>query len=273
MLRKRAGVRGSPIEHSLSPVLHTAAYAALGLPDWSYDRAEVDEAGFAAHLAGLDPSYRGLSLTMPLKEVAFSVVYAASDRAQRVGAINTVIRDERGWRGYNTDVYGIVESLRGAGVGEASEALLVGAGATARSALEALAEMGTRTVRFMVRGGVRPRTAGFAESLGMRAEEVAMGVWPHGARVVVGTVPGGAYAGLLDTLPAAPEGAVVLDCVYGEHSALLDVARERGYATAEGTDLLLHQARGQVKLMTGHEAPLEAMRAALQAALAARSWG
>jgi len=269
----RAGVRGSPIAHSLSPVLHSAAYAALGLTDWTYDLAEVDEAGFLAHTAALDPGYRGLSLTMPLKEVAFQVVHTVSDLAKRVGAINTIVRDERGWRGYNTDVYGIIESLRQIGVGDVDEALLVGAGATARSALEALAEMSTRKVSFMVRDEVRAQTAAFARSLGMQAEGIPMGAWPAGAKVIVGTVPGAAYAGLLGTLPAAPAGAVVLDCVYGEPTALPEVARERGYATAQGTDMLLHQARGQVKLMTGHEAPTEAMRAALEEALAARDRG
>ncbi len=269
----RAGVRGSPIAHSLSPVLHSAAYAALGLTDWTYDLAEVDEAGFLAHTAALDPGYRGLSLTMPLKEVAFQVVHTVSDLAKRVGAINTIVRDERGWRGYNTDVYGIIESLRQIGVGDVDEALLVGAGATARSALEALAEMSTRKVSFMVRDEVRAQTAAFARSLGMQAEGIPMGAWPAGAKVIVGTVPGAAYAGLLGTLPAAPAGAVVLDCVYGEPTALPEVARERGYATAQGTDMLLHQARGQVKLMTGHEAPTEAMRAALEGALAARDRG
>ncbi len=210
---------------------------------------------------------------MPLKEVAFQVVHTASDLARRVGAINTIVRDERGWRGYNTDVYGIIESLHQIGVGEVDEALLVGAGATARSALEALAEMRAGKVSFMVRDEVRAQTTAFARSLGMQAEGVAMGAWPQGAKVIVGTVPGAAYAGLLDTLPAAPQGGVVLDCVYGEPTALLEVARERGYASAQGTDMLLHQARGQVKLMTGHEAPTEAMRAALEEALAARDPG
>lgn len=269
----RAGVRGSPIAHSLSPVLHSAAYAALGLTDWTYDRVEVDEDGFLAHVAALDPGYRGLSLTMPLKEVAFQAVHTVSDLARRVGAINTIVRDERGWRGYNTDVYGIIESLHQIGVGEVNEAVLVGAGATARSALEALAEMSTRKVSFMVREEVRGQTVDFARSLGMQTEGVPMGAWPKDAKVIVGTVPGGAYAGLLDALPPAPAGAVVLDCVYGEPTALLEAAHERGYATAQGTDMLLHQARGQVKLMTGHEAPVEAMRAALEQALAARDVG
>ena len=210
---------------------------------------------------------------MPLKEVAFQAVHTVSDLARRVGAINTIVRDERGWRGYNTDVYGIIESLHQIGVGEVNEAVLVGAGATARSALEALAEMSTRKVSFMVREEVRGQTVDFARSLGMQTEGVPMGAWPKGAKVIVGTVPGAAYAGLLDALPPAPAGAVVLDCVYGEPTALLEVAHERGYATAQGTDMLLHQARGQVKLMTGHEAPVEAMRAALEQALATRDAG
>ena len=266
--RIRCGVRGSPIEHSLSPVLHRAAYRALGLADWTYDRVRVEADELAAHVAGLDQSWRGLSLTMPLKEVAFEVVHTASDLAVRVGAINTVVRDEDGWSGHNTDVYGIVEALRGVGVARPRAAVLVGAGATARSALAALADLGAEQVSFMVRDAVRPSTLTFAGDLGLDARTVPMGHWPFGSDVIVGTVPAAAYAGLLGALPEAQPGDAVLDCVYGDGpSPLLGVARESGYAVVDGTAMLLHQAREQVRLMTGLDAPTDAMRAALLAAV------
>jgi len=267
-VRWRAGVRGSPVEHSLSPVLHRAAYRALGLADWSYDRVRVEADELAAHVGALDPSWRGLSLTMPLKEVAFELAHTVSPLARRVGAINTLVRDEAGWSGHNTDVYGIVEALREAGVAGVRTAVLVGAGATARSALAALADLGARRVSFMVRDGARPQTLAFAESLGLAADTTAMGDWPQAPDVLVSTVPAPAYAGRLGALPPPGPGGAVLDCVYGEGpSPLLAAAVGLGYAAVDGTDMLLHQAREQVRLMTGHEAPTAAMREALTAAL------
>lgn len=264
----RCGVRGSPVEHSLSPVLHRAAYQALGLTAWSYDRVRVEDAELAAHVRGLDESWRGLSLTMPLKEAAFGIVREASALAVRVGAINTLLHDPHGWTGHNTDVHGIVAAIREGGTAAPRSAVVVGSGATARSAVAALAELGAAAVGLMVRDGVRPRTAALSAVLGLDIRELAMGHWPFGADVVIGTIPAAGYAGALGALPSAPDGAVILDCVYGDGpSPLLGVGRELGYAAVPGTVMLLHQAAEQVRLMTGRPAPVEAMRAALAAAL------
>lgn len=264
----RAGVRGSPIEHSLSPVLHRAAYQALGLREWSYDSARVEADELRDHLAGLDASWRGLSLTMPLKEVAFEVVHTAAPLATRVGSINTLIRDEAGWSGHNTDVHGIVEALRAAGVSTIGSAVVVGAGATARSAVAAVSELGATRVTFMVRESVRAKTLELAAALAVPAAYVPMGDWPHDCDVVIGTVPSAAYGSLAGRLPAGGPGRAVLDCVYGEGpSPLLVAATQLGYAAVPGTEMLLHQASEQVRLMTGHEAPIEPMRAALGVAL------
>ena len=100
----RCAVWGRPIAHSLSPVLHRAAYDALGLLDWTYDRREVDEEGFAAALAALDDDWRGLSLTMPLKEAALAAAAATSSTARAAGAANTLVRERSGWTAHNTDV-------------------------------------------------------------------------------------------------------------------------------------------------------------------------
>ncbi|PID96486.1 MAG: shikimate dehydrogenase [Actinomycetales bacterium] len=278
----RAGVCGSPVEHSFSPLLHRAAYRALGLTDWSYHRARIEADQLAGHVAGLDETWRGLSLTMPLKEAAFGVVHTASPLAVRVGAINTLVRDDRGWWGENTDVHGIVEALRAVGVRHADAAVLVGAGATARSALAALVQLGVRRVTFIVRDRVRPETSRLAEELGLDVAESPMGVWPEVFDVVVGTVPAVAYhrdrgpAGMspVEALPRAVPGSAVLDCVYGDGpSPLLQAADSTGYAVVPGTEMLLHQAAEQVRLMTGRQPPVPEMRHALAAAVDATESG
>ena len=101
-LLSRAAVLGSPVAHSLSPALHQTAYAALGLEDWTYDRFEVDEGGLAPFVEGLGESWRGLSLTMPLKVAAFAVADEVSGLAREAGAINTLVRRGSGWAADNT---------------------------------------------------------------------------------------------------------------------------------------------------------------------------
>jgi shikimate dehydrogenase len=266
----RAGVLGSPIAHSLSPVLHTAAYEALALDDWEYTAERVDDDRFLAHVASLDPSWRGLSLTMPLKEVAFDAVTTASAVAVATGAVNTLVRRADGlWEGDNTDVHGIAAGLAESGVSRADRAVLVGSGATARSAVAALAALGVRHVDFMVRGEVRPATLDQAGEAGMTTTPRAMGDWPTHVDLVVSTVPSGG-SGAAESLPEG--GRALLDVVYGGGSSpFADAARRRGYVVVPGTTMLLHQAAEQVRLMTGQVAPVEAMRTALEAAIARRA--
>ncbi len=266
----RAGVLGSPIAHSLSPVLHTAAYEALGLEHWEYTAERVGDEHFLAHVASLDPSWRGLSLTMPLKEVAFDAVQSASDVAVATGAVNTLVRRaDGGWDGDNTDVHGIAEGLAESGVRLADRAVLVGSGATARSAVAALAALGVRHVDFMVRAQVRPATLAQATDAAMTVSRRAMGDWPEHVDLVVSTVPSGGSAAAA-TLPEG--GRALLDVVYGGGSSpFAEAARARGYLVVPGTTMLLHQAAEQVRLMTGYAAPVEAMRAALDDALARRA--
>ncbi|WP_347350212.1 shikimate dehydrogenase [Intrasporangium sp.] len=264
----KCAVWGSPIEHSLSPVLHRAAYAALGLEDWTYERREVDVGGFAAALDGLDGSWRGLSLTMPLKEAALAAAIDAGEQARRTDAANTLVRDGlQGWTAHNTDVQGMVESLRESGLEHVESILVVGSGATARSALAAAERLGARRVVFMVRARPRPETLRHADAAGLEVAVTPMGTWVA-ADVIVSTVPPESLSGLTG-LGDSP--ATVLDVVYGSGAtALQQAARERGWTVVAGTELLLHQAAEQVRLMTGHPAPVGAMRRALADALAAR---
>lgn len=280
----KCAVWGSPIEHSLSPTLHLAAYAELGLHGWTYDLLEVDEVTFAKAFRRLDETWRGLSLTMPLKEVALQAADHRSGTAAATGVANTLVRDADGWTAHNTDVEGIVAAVTEAcgegappagGCRPLRSAVVVGSGATARSALQALHDLGVRQVAFMVRGTVRPATLDLAERLGIVATAAPLGAWTD-ADVVVSTVPPSSMA-QVDSLPRPhlDDGApVLLDVVYGEGDTVLQrAARELGWVLADGTAMLLHQAAAQVRLMTGLEAPVAAMRAALDREVATRRGG
>lgn len=268
----RAGVLGDPIVHSLSPVLHRAAYGALGLTTWWYSAHRVDAAGLPAHVAALDESWRGLSLTMPLKEVAFDVAEHVSDVARATGAINTLVRTGNRWAADNTDVHGILAGLAAVGCRRVGHAAIVGSGATARSALAAAVALGAQQVTFVVRTEVRTATLAQAEAAGVPVRHVPIGRWPHDADALLSTVPTAALRDGAARLPPAVSGAVVLDAVYGDGpSPLLTEAARLGYAVVPGTQMLLHQAAAQVQAMTGLPAPIDAMQGALDAAVAARA--
>ena len=265
----KCAVWGSPIAHSLSPVLHRAAYAALGLDDWTYEARQVDETGFDAALAKLDDTWRGLSLTMPLKEAALRAASHVTATAAETGVVNTLVRGSEGWTGHNTDVYGIAVALREAGCHDTTDAMVIGSGATARSAIAALASSGTRRITFMVRRSARPETVDQARRAGIAVSEVPMGHWSL-SDVVISTVPPASVTGL-GAFPRSDRDEsprTVLDVVYGAgRTPLQTTAAAAGWTVPEGTAMLLHQATEQVSLMTGRKAPLQAMRDALDGEL------
>lgn len=281
MVRRRCGVLGSPIAHSLSPTLHRAAYAALGL-DWQYDAHDVDEAGLPAFVAGLGSEWRGLSLTMPLKSAAVGLCSSVDDQSRTVGAVNTVLVEAPGRLvGLNTDVPGFVAAWRSAGVATPARRLrtaaVVGAGATARSALAALADIGACDVSLIVRSPVRATHAfALAKRLGLSASVVGWSeewAFPE-VDLLVSTLPDGALVGapvaLVDALVV--KAGAVCDVVYDPRlTPLLAAARRFGLPCVEGFDLLLHQAALQVEAMAGAgAAPIERMRSAGLAELGRR---
>ncbi|MFE3641768.1 shikimate dehydrogenase [Streptomyces sp. NPDC059169] len=271
---RRAAVLGSPIEHSLSPVLHRAAYAALGLADWSYGRFEVGEAELAGFLEGLDGSWAGLSLTMPLKRAIIPLLDAITDTAASVEAVNTVVFGEDGRRtGDNTDIPGMIAALRERGVEKVEYAAVLGAGATASSALAALARVCTGPVTAYVRTHTRAEEMrGWGERLGLEVHTADWAEAGHAldAPLVVATTPAGATDALVPYVPETP--GTLFDVLYDPWPTPLAASwAERGGAVVGGLDLLVHQAVLQVELMTGRSpAPLAAMRAAGEEALAAR---
>ncbi|ARE77431.1 shikimate dehydrogenase [Streptomyces sp. NPDC059558] len=274
MSRIRAAVLGSPIEHSLSPVLHRAAYQELGLDDWSYDRFEIDEAALPAFVADLGPEWAGLSLTMPLKRAVIPLLDGISDTAASVETVNTVVFTEDGRRlGDNTDIPGIVAALHERGVEKVPSAAILGAGATASSALAALARICSGEVTAYVRSEARAdEMRQWGERLGVpvRTADWSAAAEALSAPLVIATTP----AGTTDALAGSvPEGAGTLfDVLYDPWPTALAAAwSDRGGRVVGGLDLLVHQAVLQVELMTGRTpGPLAAMRAAGERALASR---
>ncbi|MET9144514.1 shikimate dehydrogenase [Streptomyces sp. NPDC004042] len=271
---RRAAVLGSPIAHSLSPVLHRAAYAELGLTDWSYDRFETDEAALPGFLEGLGPEWAGLSLTMPLKRAVIPLLDEISDTAASVEAVNTVVLTEDGRRtGDNTDIPGMVAALREHGIEQVDSAAVLGAGATASSALAALARVCTGEVVAYVRSDARAaEMRGWGERLGV---EVRTEDWSRAGRaltapLVIATTPAGTTDALATAVPERP--AALFDVLYDPWPTPLAARWSMaGGAVVSGLDLLVHQAVLQVEQMTGRApAPVEAMRRAGEKALADR---
>lgn len=262
----RAAVLGTPISHSLSPVLHRAAYSALGL-DWTYDAIEVGEDELPGFIDGCGPEWRGLSLTMPLKTAILPLLDTVTDLGASVGAVNTVVFAGGGRHGHNTDVAGMRRAITEASdkPTQPATATILGGGATARSALAAVAALGVSDVHLSLRS---PARAGALVDL---ANEMSVAVHPHSwsearhhldSDVVIATTPPGTVDDLADAVTSVH--GVLLDVAYGTaKSALVDAWQRAGGAAADGRDLLLWQAVDQVALMTGLDAPVDAMRSAL----------
>ena len=254
----QAAVLGSPIAHSLSPQLHLAAYRHLGL-DWEYSAIECTDVEFPDFLATADDQWMGMSLTMPLKEVVLQVVDATEveEAALAVGSANTLHRAEARpgapWRAANTDIVGMTRALQEAGVERIDSAVLLGAGATARSALAALADLGATSVEVHARRPqARAEMAEVGERLGSAVTTADFTPCPVHADVLVSTLPANA-AQPWARVDAPPE-AALLDASYHPWPTPLAAAWSelRPHAPrASGRGMLLWQAVAQVGLMTG----------------------
>lgn len=276
---------GDPIVHSLSPVLHRAGYAEVGL-DWSYDACRVPTDGLPDFLAGLDETWRGLSLTMPLKRTAIAQCDSLSTEAKRAGAANTLVLVDGQVHGDNTDVPGAVVALRGAGVDAVGGVTILGGGATATSVGLACLDLGAQSVRLLVRSPERAiETAEVlrghdrlglsgpsVEIVAMSSASVATGHSsddvPEGD-LVVNTLP--ASAQTADLVAATASAAALFDVIYDPWpTPLAAAARERGQVLVGGLDLLVAQAVLQFEQFTGLPVDAAVMRAAGEDALARR---
>ncbi|WP_341771663.1 shikimate dehydrogenase [Amycolatopsis granulosa] len=262
---------GKPVAHSLSPVLHRAAYAALGLDGWTYERIEVDAEGLPGFVRGLGPEWAGLSVTMPGKRAALDFAARATGRAVAAGAANTLVRTADGWLADCTDVDGVAGALRCAGGFTGGDTgLVLGAGGTAAATVVAFAELGVRRAVLVVRDPARAgETVVAAARAGIEADVrgwagADFGKLAADSALLVSTVPPAAVAEHAAALAAAP---CVLDVIYHPWpTPLAEAAAARGAQVATGLDMLLHQAFGQVEHFTGRPAPREAMRTALREA-------
>ena len=277
-----AAVIGSSIVHSLSPVIHRAAWEQLGIDGWEYRRAEVTEESLPTFIGQLDESFRGLSVTMPCKQAVMPLLDAIDPLASAVGAVNTVVPSAGMLAGFNTDVTGIASAIRRAcsrsGVPVPSSALVLGARATASSALAALGELGITTTTVAARRFGGPGSVISAASrLGVSVEQVMWSdvsvVASAAARadVLISTLPAGVADPIASCL-APREGQILLDVIYSPRDTALRTTFEKaGGVVAEGTDMLVYQGAAQVQLMTGRSPDPAVMRHALEAELERRA--
>ncbi|WP_223269633.1 shikimate dehydrogenase [Frigoribacterium sp. ACAM 257] len=282
---RRLAVLGSPIAHSLSPALHRAAYAQLGL-DWHYDRAEVasGELGQFLDQAGSGTAarpWRGLSLTMPLKREVLPLLDTVSPLAASLGVANTVVIDDDGRRhGHNTDVDGIVRSVESHHDARPASATILGGGATASSAMWAAWQLGARSFSVHLRNPMRAgELTSLASELGCDISVAPLTELGTLAPLdfVISTLPGG----VADALPLRPRSAssVLFDVAYEPWpTRIASTWAADGGIAFSGLDMLVEQAVSQVRLFTGlpQEVPLDdedRVRSAMRAAvgLATRS--
>ena len=269
--QRLAAILGRPVDHSLSPPMHNAGFAAVGLAGWRYTRVDLGEDDLAGFLADAGPEWAGMSLTMPLKEVVLDVADSLDPLVEALGAANTLVPRDGGWRAYNTDAPGMTAALRGAGVERAERMAILGGGGSARAALAAARDLGAEVTVFIRREEVADELRPAADNLGLRCRFEGWGRAPEAASydVVVSTVPKGA-ADALGVAAWCPP-TVVFDVVYDPWpTALAAGAQRAGCPIVSGLDLLYEQALPQFELFTGRSAPAEVMRKALFEAAGAR---
>jgi shikimate dehydrogenase len=294
MTARRAAVLGSPIAHSRSPQLHLAAYRALGLDDWSYERIECSATELPALVGGFGPEWVGVSVTMPGKFAALQFAAERTRRAELVGSANTLLHTETGWRADNTDVDGVMGALgtviggqersdrgfriggqersdRGFRIGgqERSDrgfrigrAAVLGSGGTAPAAVVGLAELGITDITVVARNPDRAQPlVALGHRLGIESRWTALGTLVADVDVVVSTLPADVAAQYAATIIGVP---LLLDAIYDPWpTQLAQAVAGAGGRVVSGLQMLLHQAFAQVEQFTGQPAPKEVMSAAL----------
>jgi shikimate dehydrogenase len=258
---RRAAVLGSPISHSRSPDVHLAAYRALGLTSWTYDRIECTAEQLPALVAGLGPEWVGLSITKPGKFAALAAASECTERAASIGSANTLVQTTTGWRADNTDIDGVVGALTADLVAPRRGAVL-GSGGTAPAAVAGLAALGVQDIAVIARNEDKAAAlVSVGRRLGVDIRWVELGTRVPDLDVAVSTLPADIAAGYAHTIEGVP---VLLDAIYDPWPTPLAAAvRAGGGRVISGLQMLLHQAIAQVEQFTGLPAPKEVMRQAL----------
>jgi len=255
LVEKRFAILGKPVEHSKSPQIHAAAYDFLGL-DWSYESFEVDEKGLGAFLDA-HPDYSGFSLTMPLKNAVYDLVLARAgqidDASELLKAGNTLSYTKSGPTLFNTDVYGVVKTLRGSSISSPSTVALLGSGATSRSCLlgllDAFDHLGSVTV-FSRNQEAAANTIEVASKFSLRLDDIQ---WLPleaaadfgGADLTVNTLPARVASQLEVDVPIA--GGWLFDVSYDPWPSQLSKFWS-AEMTISGLEMLLWQALAQIRI-------------------------
>ena len=280
MTARKAAVLGFPVEHSRSPQLHLAAYRALGLDDWTYDRIACTADELPSVVSGFGPEWVGVSVTMPGKFAALRFADERTERAQLVGSANTLVRTESGWRADNTDVDGVAGALDHRR--DLRRAIVLGSGATAPAAVVALAGLGVTDITVAARNKHRAaRLLELGATLGARTHfadladtnladtnlidtnliDTSLAGQIERAEVLVSTIPSEAAALYASSFAVVP---VLLDAIYDPWpTPLAQAVANAGGQVVGGLQMLLHQAYSQVEQFTGRPAPRQQMAAAL----------
>jgi shikimate dehydrogenase len=262
MTGRRAAVLGSPIAHSRSPLLHLAAYRALGLEGWTYERIECDADELPALVGGFGPEWVGVSVTMPGKFAALQFADERTTRADLLRSANTLLRTDTGWLADNTDVDGVTGALGSPIESSGGRAAVLGSGGTAPAAVLGLTELGVTDISIVARSPDRAAPlVSLAEQVGTTARWVELGTRLEELDVVVNTIPADVIAAHASSVIGVP---LLLDVIYDPWPTPLATAVEAaGGRVVSGLTMLLNQAFTQVELFTGQPAPKEAMSRAL----------
>jgi shikimate dehydrogenase len=244
----RAAVLGSPISHSLSPILHRTAYEKLGIFG-QYQAIEVTAEHLKEFISGLDETWTGLSLTMPLKEEVLNIADEVDNLALQINSANTLIRSANGWRALTTDVNGFAQALFAHGVTEFQKVTILGSGATARAAAAAC-DAPHRQISIIHRSAERESSM----RKSVRLAKVDFANWGSDlaeADLVINATPAGVADIYSEKLPDPIQG-VYLEALYNPWpTKMLAKWRALGGLGIDGLDLLVHQGIDQVELMTG----------------------
>lgn len=254
-MTKHFAILGSPVDHSKSPLIHSAAYRALG-ESWQYGRVEVAKGQLRKFIESSDIDYRGFSVTMPLKEDAYRFAQTKDERAELTKVVNTLLRDEAGvWHGYNTDVFGIIKAIENQDARKFETVLLIGSGSTAYSAMTALKTVSPNAVVkvFARNRKAKKQLIAFGKQLGLQVQSTSFLIRAcKRAELTISAVP----AHSLDKFfkkylsrPSFKPGGMLLDVTYVPWPSVpAKLFLARGLKVASGLDMLIWQAVAQVRI-------------------------